>query len=99
MSKVNVQAAVAMCGAAVIGGVVLFLAALLTRGLVITLLWSWFMVPVFGLPALGIASALGLTLVLNYLLDPGKKGNQTLVEIFTTAGGVLVIGYVIHLFM
>lgn len=32
-------------------------------GLTLSVLWGWFVVPVFGLPALGVAQAYGLALV------------------------------------
>lgn len=36
----------------------------LLRGLVISILWGWFAVPLFGLPAIGIAYAIGLSTLL-----------------------------------
>lgn len=36
---------------------------ILLRAFVFLKLWAWFIVPVFGLPALGYASAIGLSLV------------------------------------
>jgi hypothetical protein len=98
MSKPSLQAAVAVCGAAFIGAVGLFLAAVLARGFVLTVLWGWFAVPVFGLPALGIAPALGLTVLLGYLLNHKKEG-QSLADIFAGALAALGVGWVIHLFM
>lgn len=98
MSRINTQAALALCGAAFFGAVGLFLAAILVRGFVLTVLWGWFAVPVFGLPALGIAPALGLTVLLNYLLNH-KREAQTLGGIFDGALAALGVGWVIHLFV
>lgn len=39
----------------------------LWSGYVLTILWSWFVVPVFALPALALAPAIGLALVAGYL--------------------------------
>jgi hypothetical protein len=39
----------------------------LVDGIVLSVLWTWFAVPIFGLPSLGIAAALGVSLVWNWL--------------------------------
>ena len=49
-------------------GIILTPLALIWRGWVLTKLWAWFVVPVFGLPALGIATAIGLSVVVGYLV-------------------------------
>ena len=36
-------------------------------GFVLTILWSWFVVPTFGLQALSLAPAIGLGVVVSYL--------------------------------
>lgn len=36
-------------------------------GYVLTILWAWFVMPIFGLPALAIAPAIGLAVVAGYL--------------------------------
>ncbi len=95
--KAKTSAVLAVLCASAVGVVGLFLAAILARGFVLTVLWGWFAVPVFGLPALGIAPALGLTVLLNYLLNH-KKDNQSLLGIFGGALAALGVGWVIHLF-
>ena len=50
-------------------GLSLFLAAamvvgLIAEGIVIMTLWEWFIVPSFGLPAISITTALGISLIL-----------------------------------
>jgi hypothetical protein len=37
------------------------------NGYVLTILWGWFIAPTFGLPALSLATAIGLALVVSYL--------------------------------
>lgn len=84
-----------------IGGLVivgLYLAAILARGLVLTILWGWFAVPVFGLPALSITAAIGLTVLLSYLLNH-RKTTASLGDIFLQSVAALGAGWVIHLFM
>lgn len=36
-------------------------------GYVLTILWGWFVVPTFGMPALQLAPAIGLAMVVSYL--------------------------------
>ena len=47
----------------VIGAPALVVLSALWRGYVLSLLWAWFVVPVFGAPPLGIPAALGLSLL------------------------------------
>ncbi len=98
MSRVSMKSAVALLSAVFLGAVGLFLAAILARGFVLTVLWGWFAVPVFGLPPLGIAPALGLAVLLNYLLNH-KRADQSLAGIFGNALATLGVGWVIHLFI
>lgn len=37
------------------------------NGWVLSLLWEWFVVSVFGVPALGIAQAIGLSIIIGFL--------------------------------
>ena len=37
-------------------------------GWALSVMWGWFVVPLFGLPALSIPYAIGLSLTLNYLI-------------------------------
>lgn len=43
--------------------IVFTLASVVMRGYVLSVLWAWFVVPALGLPPLGVAHAIGLTLV------------------------------------
>lgn len=48
-------------------------------GWVLCLLWAWFIVPVFGMPALTVAHAVGLKLVAGYLTASfSEKETQTM---------------------
>lgn len=40
------------------------------NGAVLTLLWRWFAVPVFGLPELSIPAAIGIILILDFARNP-----------------------------
>lgn len=45
----------------------LLVAGYLLRGWALAYLWLWFVVPFFGLPAMGIAQAIGLAIVVGFL--------------------------------
>jgi len=42
----------------------LLVPAMIWRGFVLSIIWNWFMVPIFNLPSLGIAAAIGVALVI-----------------------------------
>lgn len=56
------------------------------NGWALAKLWSWFMESTFGLPAISIPAAIGLSLVVSYLThqtgksEPGKEYWEVLVE-------------------
>lgn len=79
------------------------------QGFVLTKLWAWFIVPVFGLPALGLVPAIGLAAVITYLTtsvphDIKDKGYSDLVGHQVSVGLILpafalLTGWFWHLFM
>ena len=67
---------------------------ILLRAFVFLKLWAWFIVPVFGLPALGYASAIGLSLVgvQNAILLAGVAAIMTLIPyVGTVLGGLFPV--------
>lgn len=44
------------------------------KGYVLTILWRWFIVPVFGAPALTVAPAIGVLAVVGLLTYQARKG-------------------------
>lgn len=88
----------ALLGFATAGVLLLCVLAVLVRGLCLSILWSWLIAPVFGLPALGVAPAIGLTVFLNFLLNH-KKEEQTLADVFVAPLFALGVGWAIHLFI
>ena len=94
--------------AAVFGG---FAAIILTlvwgafwAGLAASVLWGWFVVPIFGLPAIGVAQAYGLALVLRSFRGmipedskTDKSAGEVIVRCFTLpplmCGLLLVVGW------
>jgi hypothetical protein len=82
----------------------------LVGGIVLATLWSWFMVPVFGLPALGLVPAMGVALVWSWLSGPREPEKDSkektsqekamiLFKPFIRAGTTLLIGFILKQFM
>jgi hypothetical protein len=79
----------------------------LIQGTVVKMLWGWFISPFLGLPMLGIAQALGLTLTLCVLTgtisipkntSSGKWYEQLVLSLILN-GIVLMLGWIFHLFL
>jgi len=71
-------------------------------GYVFSILWAWFIVPLFGLPALSVAAAIGVTLVVRFLThqrQPGMPSGQTWASIAIVPLVFLAIGWVVKGFM
>jgi hypothetical protein len=60
---------------AILGFPVLVAASSIWRGYVLSVLWAWFMVPAFGLPALSVALAIGLSLIVG-LVTHQRTGRE-----------------------
>lgn len=80
------------------------------RGYVLTVLWGWFFVPTFGLPALALAPAIGVSLVVGFLTyqsDASKEQEgssserfaKTVAHALVLPALVLGIGVVVRQFM
>lgn len=77
----------------------------IVRGITLSVLWGWFIVPLFALPPLGIVQAIGLMLVINFLtfraedtkkedpkatLDPSnKEARAAVLKLFRPIGVAL----------
>jgi len=93
----------------VTGGQVLLLLILLIPLMImsaftLTVLWDWFVVTTFQLPALRIPQALGLGLIVSYFTmnrttDPSKDFSDVMVDAITKPFVFLGLGWVVHLFM
>lgn len=82
--------------AALIGVVGIY--SVLSYGYVISVLWGWFVVPVFGLPAIGLVQAYGLALVGALAFSTVPKGDDDgayWATILLRPWIVLVIGWVL----
>jgi len=95
--------------ALVIGGLLATVAGIAWAGYVLTVLWGWFVVPLFGLPELTIPAGLGLSLVVGYMTKDGqqmKTGEDFGVAVFKALLGLLLkpavalgVGWVIRGFL
>lgn len=71
------------------------------RGWVLSILWGWFAVPIFGLPPLGIAQAIAVAMIVSFMTHqyiPSKEGD-TWMPIFTmilTPLFALLVGWVVR---
>jgi hypothetical protein len=73
---------------------------------VITMLWTWFAVAVFGLPVLSIVAVFGLELLVNtFMFNPyttnvqEKDAVQASSEIIGVSALALLAGFLLHLMM
>lgn len=86
----------------VAGFVGLVVGASIWRGLALSILWGWFIVPL-GLPPIGIAIAIGLSLTLSVLVpanrSKGEDITQEILAAFITPLIALCFGWVVHQFV
>ena len=54
--------------------VILVLSSVL-NGFVLTILWKWFMIPVFSLPAINVPQAIGISMLISFLTHQ-QNGNK-----------------------
>ena len=87
-------------------GIVLLVFSVIVRGYTISILWSWFIVPVFNAPGLGIMQAVGVSLVVGVFttslrdLDGNDHSYFHRVCVVTLANGFfLLTGFIYTFFM
>ncbi len=72
-------------------------------GYVLTILWAWFIVPVFKLPILSIPVAIGIALIVRYLTHKGTKKEEINLKFlsmeFFNPLAVLFIGWIVSHFL
>lgn len=72
-------------------------------GWVISVLWGWFVVPAFGLPAISIPTAIGIDSIVTYMTWHGYKEDDSstgkkFLMVLVRPGIMLLIGWVVHRF-
>ena len=88
-----------MAALTIIGGSVFIMAVLaisiFLKGYVLSLLWGWFFVPVFGLQHLSIVTAVGITLMASILSPSGGRDRneerKTIIDLETMKSVVYII--------
>ena len=54
--------------------------SLLLKGYVLSVLWSWFIVPIFGLPVLSLPVAIGICIIIGMFIDNNKDNEAKTVD-------------------
>ena len=97
----------------VLGGLTAFVLIIvlstLFNGYALTKLWSWFVVPAFGVAPLGLTQAIGVSLIVSYLThqiheeDKSRSTSETLIRSVAIAimkpSLALLMGWIVTLFM
>lgn len=93
-----------------VGFVILIALSSILNGYVLSVLWGWFMVPTFHVPALTLAPAIGLAMVVSYLTYQisdceesdkgfGEKIARGVAYAIMKPGFALFAGWIVHKFM
>ena len=77
--------ALACVGLLVLAVVAIVVGAVM-NGYVLSVLWGWFVVPVFSVPPLSIATAIGLSLAIGMLVKQGEHTMKKIVVSDSTDG-------------
>ncbi len=94
-------------GMVILWSILLAIVSTIINGWVISILWAWFVVPIFALPLLSIPQATGLGLLFNctnhQTIKEPKDADTSLTEIVVTAilrpFLVLFIGWIVTWFL
>lgn len=78
--------------------------AIVLKGLVLSILWGWFAVPVFNAPSISVPQAIGIALVSHllthqYVPSKDSDGWQSLTFLFLGPLFSLLIGWIVKGFM
>ncbi len=76
---------------------ILLIPALCLRAWATQVLWGWYIVPLFGLPSLPFAGALGVMLIIGYLTS-GATPSDVATDDTTKVASFLVNGFVMPFF-
>jgi hypothetical protein len=86
-----------------VGQALLILGSSVYKAWVLTMLWAWFVVVVFGAPPVGIAVVMGLTLLARFVGLPSVEFKdldsvgEYVAASFILSTIVLSVGYIIHI--
>lgn len=88
--------------------VLLFIGNSIVNGIVVACLWGWFVTPATGLQPIGIAEAIGLAAMMDWMtkelatrvdINKDAKKNVTMWTPLVQAGSMLLFGWIVHLFV
>jgi hypothetical protein len=73
------------------------------RGWILNRLWDWFVVPKFGLPHLGVATAVGLSVIIAFVTpygweDKEKSTTAKIISAILSLALPLLFGWIVHRF-
>lgn len=95
----------------ILGFVALLVVSSIFNGYVLSVLWGWFIIPVFNLPELTVVPAIGIAMVVSYLTYQYNESDESDDKIFGEKIGKLIVmailrpllvlffGWIVHLFM
>jgi hypothetical protein len=76
--------------------------SMIYHGLVLSIMWAWFVCPSLGAPKLSIPAAIGISLVVGMLTSHPENENSAIRQVFDSAlftTVVLFIGWLVHFAM
>ena len=80
-----------------------FIILFVANGFIFKLLWDWFIVTQFGLPPIGVAGAIGISLIFGQIQFVDKTNEEPFWDLILRWTGKLIaafiIGYIVHLFL
>lgn len=83
-------------------GVAVLLIAIVLRGIAISIMWTWFVVPL-GVPSIGVAHAIGFSAIAAALTrdhpEDKRSTRQVLILAFAKPIALVAIGWIITQFM
>lgn len=104
MEKENPWPHVAVGCWKIVGSIILILLAIIWRGWLLTIMWGWFTVPIFGLPALTLGHGCAVMLMVAFMspinmpTDEDKKKSFVARIAFGmfTSSALLGFGWIVH---
>jgi hypothetical protein len=67
-----------------VGGMFIYIVLALYRGLALSLLWGWYVVPTFDAPSLSVIVAIGLSIIVS-MFTPMSESKKEWTEAFLTS--------------
>lgn len=90
----------------IVGFILILIMSVMWSGYILSILWSWFMVPIFGLPELSVPAAIGVAIVFGYFTrgikmsaESRKDWAETISTAFLTPLVFLFMGWIVKSFL